>query len=98
MDQALIQVGLPVTCAYADCGITGHIKPAFADPEHGGWYKSKMFRFKPRKRWYCPDHYEDGRRIDNTFYENYRTPDPYPEEVAQAKVEETTEELYALLD
>lgn len=92
MEEALIQVGLPVKCRM--CETRGFVKPKFMDPEHGGWYKSRMFRTK-RLRWYCPEHYENGRAEDNKFYENYKTPDPYPEEVAQAK---TTEELYALLD
>lgn len=96
MEQALIQVGLPVTCAFGDCKTHGFIKPKFADPTHGGWYKSKLFRFK-RKRWYCPTHYEDGRRIDNHFYENYRTPDPYSDKELEA-IENTEEELYKLLE
>lgn len=93
MEEALIQVGLPVKCAYGDCGVTGFVKPAFVDPKHGGWYKSKLFRFK-RKRWYCPAHYEEGRAIDNRFYENYKTPDPYPEQETEA----TVDELYKLID
>lgn len=91
MDQALIQVGLPVKCAYGDCESKGFVKP---HSDYGGWYKSKFFRFRPRKRWYCPDHYEEGRAIDNKFYENYRTPDPYPEQ----QTENTVDELYKLLD
>jgi hypothetical protein len=91
MEEALRQIGLPVKCAYGDCEVTGHVKPG---TDYGGWYKSKMFRFKPRKRWFCPEHYEDGRRIDNKFYENYRTPDPYPEQEAEA----TIDELYKLID
>lgn len=93
MEEALIQVGLPVTCAWGDCGTRGFVKPRFVTPDYGGWYKSKLFRFK-RKRWYCPEHYENGREIDNKFYENYKTPDPYPAE----KVEATVDELYKLLD
>lgn len=93
MDQALIQVGLPVKCGWGDCETTGFVKPKCVDPSHGGWYKSKLFRLK-KKRWFCPEHYEEGRVIDNKFYENYKTPDPYPEE----QVEQTVDELYALLD
>lgn len=85
-------MGLPVACAFGDCEAKGHVKP---QSDYGGWYKSKMFRFRPRKRWFCPEHYEQGRAIDNKFYENYRTPDPYPE---KAQVEKTEEELYKLLD
>lgn len=91
MEEALIQVGLPVTCAFGDCGTKGFVKPA---TDYGGWYKSKFFRLRFKKRWYCPEHYEKGREIDNRFYENYKTPDPYPEE----SVEKTEEELYKLLD
>lgn len=92
MEEALIQVGLPVKCR--KCLKEGRVKPAFVDPTHGGWYKSKMFRTK-RLRWYCPEHYELGREEDNRFYENYKTPDPYPED---ATVAQTEEELYKLLD
>lgn len=91
MEQALIQVGLPVKCAFGDCESTGFVKP---HTDHDGWYKSKMFRMRPRKRWFCPEHYERGREIDNRFYENYKTPDPYPEQA----IEDTVDELYKLLD
>lgn len=94
MEEALIQVGLPVRCAYGDCGVTGHVKPKFVDETHGGWYKSKFFRLRPRKRWFCPEHYEQGREIDNRFYENWKTPDPYTEK----DTDNIEEELYALLD
>lgn len=94
MEEALIQVGLPVRCGYADCGVTGHVKPAFVDPTHGGWYKSKFFRLRYKKRWFCPEHYEAGREIDNRFYDNWKTPDPYNENDT-ASIEE---ELYKLLD
>lgn len=93
MEQALLQVGLPVTCAFGDCDTTGFVKPR---SDYGGWYKSKLFRFK-RKRWYCPEHYEKGREIDNRFYQNYATPHPYPDEEAKA-ILSTEEELYKLLD
>jgi len=96
MDQALIQVGLPVTCAYGDCGTKGFVKPRNTEnTDYAGWYKSKFFRLRLRKRWFCPEHYEEGQRIDNQFYENYKTPDPYPEEAVQAA---TVDELYKLLD
>ncbi len=88
MEQALIQVGLPVKCAHGDCSATGFVKPK----EHDGWYKSKFFRFRPTKRWYCPEHYKEGRAIDNEFYENYKTPGPEPEP------ENVEKELYKLLD
>lgn len=94
MEEALIQVGLPVHCGWGDCEITGFVKPKCVDPTHGGWYKSKMFRFRIKKRWFCPDHYEKGRELDNRFYENLKTPDPYTEKDT-ANIEE---ELYALLD
>lgn len=88
MDQALAKIGLPVKCAFGDCRTRGFVKPH----NYAGWYKIKMFRFNIHKRWFCPEHYEDGRRIDNEFYRNYLTPDPYPEE------KDPTEELYKLLD
>lgn len=89
MEQTLIRIGLPVKCAYGDCKAKGFVKP---QSDYGGWYKSKMFRFKMHKRWFCPKHYEKGRELDNRFYENYKTPDPYPEKEA------TVDELYKLLD
>lgn len=91
VEAALTQVGLPVVCAYADCGQKGYVKP---QSDYGGWYKSKMFRFKMHKRWFCPDHYKEGREIDNTFYRNLNTPDPYSE----SELEKTQDELYKLLD
>ena len=92
MDQALIQVGLPVQCAYGDCGQKGFVKPR---SDYGGWYKSKLFRFRPRKRWYCPEHHDFGKQRDDHFYDRYKTPEPPVEEKV---TESTTEELYKLLD
>ncbi len=91
MEEALLQIGLPVTCAYGDCGQKGFVKP---HTDYGGWYKSKMFRMRPRKRWFCPEHYTFGRDKDNHFYENYKTPDPYTE----TDTPDMIEELYALID
>lgn len=89
MDQALIQIGLPIKCAYGDCDIKGFVKP---HSDYAGWYKSKMFRKLYHQRWFCPGHYQMGREMDNKFYENYKTPDPEPD------VTDTVDELYKLLD
>lgn len=94
MEQALIQVGLPVTCAYGDCGAETFVKPA---TDHDGWYKSKFFQRRPRQRWYCPKHYQKGREIDNKFFQNVRVPDPYSEKELKS-MEKTQDELYKLLD
>ncbi len=75
MEEALKQVGLPVKCAFGDCGRRSTVKPK---TDYNGWYKSKIFRYVHRKKWWCPDHYQKGREIDNKFYENYKTPDPEP--------------------
>jgi len=92
VEEAIIQVGLAVKCSYGDCETAGRVKPA---TDYGGWYKLKMFRLRNwKKRWYCPEHYEQGRELDNRFYENWKTPDPYTEKDT-ANIEE---ELYALLD
>ena len=91
MDQSLVQVGLPAHCAFGDCDTKGFVKP---HTDYGGWYKSKMFRKLFHKRWFCPEHYEEGRTIDNKFYKNYLTPDPYPAE----EIEATQDKLYKLLE
>ena len=88
MDQALIQVGLPVKCAYGDCGVTSFVKPH----NYGGWYKSRLMRFK-RKKWFCPAHAKKGEDIDNRFYQTYATP------VEKVELKDSTEEeLYKLLE
>jgi hypothetical protein len=89
MEQALIQVGLPVTCGLGDCETKGFVKPW---TDYGGWYRSKLFRRRPRQKWFCPDHHQEGQAIDNRFYENYKTPDPEPEP------ENVEADLYKLLD
>lgn len=94
MEEAIIQVGLPVKCNFGDCESTTFVKP---HTDYNGWYKSKFFRFRWKKRWYCPDHYEKGREIDNNFYENWKTPHPYTKEELESR-EKITDELYALLD
>lgn len=92
MEEALLQVGLPVKCAYGDCETTGFVKPLCVDPKRGGWYKSRMFRFRIGKRWFCPKHAKKAKEMEDKFYEKYRTPAPEP------KAEDTVEELYKLLD
>ncbi len=84
-------VGFPVKCR--KCGEKGFVKPR---TDYGGWYKSKLLRMSV-KRWFCPEHYEIGRKMDNHFYENYLTPDPYDAKELAA-IEETQDELYKLLD
>lgn len=94
MEAALVQIGLPVICGFADCGAKDLVKP---HTNHNGWYKSKLFRKVLRKKWYCPEHYQQGREIDNHFYKNYLTPDPYDDEEIKS-IESTQDELYKLLD
>ena len=87
MEEALIQVGLPVKCIYADCQTRGFVKPG---TDYDGWYKAELYR-RRRKRWFCPKHHNNGKEIDDRFYKKYETPIP--------KVKETTEdELYKLLE
>ena len=89
IENALAGTGLPVACRYGDCETQGFVKPS---TDYGGWYKSKFYRF--RKKWFCPEHYQKGRDIDNKFYQNWQTPDPYTE-IEELSAEE---ELYNLLD
>lgn len=91
METAIEVVGLPVKCR--KCGEKGFVKPR---SDYGGWYKSKLFRLK-RAKWYCPEHYEIGRKVDNHFYDNYLTPHPYTKTELEV-IEETQDELYKLLD
>ena len=85
MEEALIQIGLPVKCIYANCQSRGFVKPR---SDYGGWYKAKIYR-KRKKRWFCPEHYEKGEELDKRFFEDYKTPTP---EIS------TEEELYKLLE
>lgn len=94
MEQALLQVGLPVSCAWDVCETTGFVKPKCVDPTNGGWYKSRLARNNPRRRWYCPEHSANGRKFDDSFYRRFATPAP----IIEAKETTTEEELYALLD
>lgn len=92
MDEAIRQVGLPVHCR--KCEVAGFVKPG---TDYGGWYKSKKYR-TTNNRWFCPEHYEIGRKVDNDFFQRSPTPDPYSEEEKQKQIESTEEELYKLLD
>lgn len=84
MDEALIQVGLPVKCIYADCQTRGFVKPG---TDYGGWYKARIYR-KRKNKWFCPEHYNNGKEADERFY---KTPQP--------ELKDTTEEeLYKLLE
>lgn len=86
MEEALIKVGLPVKCA--KCKKEGRVRPK----DYGGWYKSRLFRLRPKKRWFCPEHHDIGKRMDEHFYDISQTPQP------DTTVEDSTEELYKLLD
>jgi len=83
MDQALLQVGLPVTCSWADCKTKGFVKPG---TDYGGWIK------RWRRQWYCPTHAKEAQAYYDSVVARYATPDPEPEP------EDTTDALYKLLD
>jgi hypothetical protein len=84
MDAALELVGLPVKCAWGDCGTKGFVKPR---TDYGGWVK------RWHKQWYCPKHAEQAQKHYDAIVERYKNP---PVEVAG---EDTTQdELYKLLD
>lgn len=84
MEQALIQVGLPVRCCWADCEATGFVKPG---TDYGGWVR------RLRKSWYCPEHAKQAQEFYNNIVERYRTPEPVIDEV-----EQTVDDLYKLID
>lgn len=69
MDQALIQVGLPVKCDWADCKTKGFVKP---DGKYGGWVK------RWHKRWYCPKHAKKAQEHYDAVLARYETPAPEP--------------------
>lgn len=90
MDEAILQIGAPVKCKL--CDTTGRVKP---QTDYDGWYKSRLLRNNWRKRWFCPgEHAQIGKDMDTNFYERYATPTTTP----ATAVEDTTEELYKLLD
>lgn len=84
MDQALIQVGLPVRCK--TCLAIGFVKPG---TKHGGW---GSIRLLGRRKWYCPKHAKKAKEFNERMEDNYKTPQP------GRMVEKTQEELYKLLD
>jgi hypothetical protein len=86
MDEYLIQVGLPVKCR--KCRTEGRVKPA---TDYSGWYKSRVLRMRLNK-WFCPEHAEIGKNMDDHFYQRYATPAPVD------TPETTVDELYKLLD
>jgi len=88
MEEALIQVGLPVKCG--TCKERGFVKPG---TDYNGWHKSRLLRGQSTKKWYCPgDHADWARELDRKFYEENRNPEPEP------PVENVEDELYKLLD
>lgn len=91
MEQALLQVGLPVICGFGDCGLKGFVKPKNYD----GWYKSRLLRGQLTKRWFCPDHAIEGKNIDNKFYDETATPAPEP---PVPTTEDKLENLYKELE
>lgn len=66
MDQALIQVGLPVKCAWGDCDTRGFVKPH----NYGGWIR------RWHKKWYCPTHAKEAKEIYDSIIERYKTLEP----------------------
>lgn len=91
MDEALLQVGLPVKCRV--CPATTLVKPM---TDYNGWYKSKTMRGGLTKRWFCPEHAGPGQEVDESPMNIYipRSAANQPPEVN----EDPTDELYKLLD
>lgn len=58
MEEALIQIGLPVRCH--QCGESGYVKPG---TDWGGWARWKSLR--GTCIWYCPDHADAAQRLSN---------------------------------
>lgn len=83
MEEAIIQIGLPVKCAWGDCETTGFVKPG---SDHGGWLRRSFIK------WYCPDHAKEAKEMYDRIAEKYRTP-----ELVQAS-DNAEEELYKLLE
>lgn len=72
MDNALIQVGLPVKCSWGDCEATGFVKPA---TDYGGWSRHW------RRKWYCPEHTAEAKLMYDKSLERYKTPGPAKNEL-----------------
>ena len=85
MDEVLLKIGFPVNCR--KCRVEGRVRP---QTDYGGWYKSTLLR--KSNRWFCPEHHDIGKQMDNGFYARYATPEPVE------APEETVDELYKLLD
>lgn len=83
MDEALIQVGLPVKCVWGDCNTKGFVKPW---TDYGGWGR------RSRTKWYCPAHAKKAQELYDDITERYKTPDP------GLIPADTEAELYKLLD
>lgn len=82
MDEALIKIGLPVTCS--SCGDKAFVKP---NTDYNGWY---CRRLGSRRRWYCPKDSVHLKRMIESMNEAHVAP--------PARPEETIEDLYRLLD
>jgi len=85
MDEALIQVGLPVKCR--TCGKKGYVKP---HTDYNGWYRWKLLR--EVSRWYCPDDAPKGVAMKQNMDDGYPTPE------LETAPEDIEAELYKLLD
>lgn len=90
MEQAILAVGLPVTCI--DCGAKGSVKPR---SDYGGWYKSRLLRNRAKK-WYCPSHAVKYKKVEDRFLSGgYSKNTPIEVETKEKSVEE---QLYDLID
>lgn len=86
MDEALLQVGLPVKCKR--CGVKGSVKPR---TDYNGWFRWRLMR--GASRWYCPEHAPLGVVAKQNMEVAMRAvQEPEQEELS------SEEALYALLD
>lgn len=85
MEEYILRVGLPVKCR--KCGAKGDVIPR---TDYGGWYKSKMLR--KSNKWFCPEHYQVAKDMDDRFYKLSKTPE------VKIVPMDTVDELYKLLD
>lgn len=83
MDEALLQVGLPVSCSWGDCDTKGFVKP---QTDYDGWIR------RWHKKWYCPSHAAKAKETYDSIVEQYKTPEAPP------STEEAEADLYAILE
>ena len=90
MDETILAVGLPVSCASTDCEAKTMVRPR---SDYNGWCKARRYK---KNNWYCPEHSSEAKALNDNKYKYTGYINIAPTETEEPVDE--LQELYNLID